>query len=70
MKIRVTLLNGATIDFDATPDFNFVGWVMSIRETGRWLVDTVYVPHDQIVSALKLDESGKPLSPKGEGVLQ
>lgn len=59
MKIRITLITGSTIDFEAPADFNLVGWAVSVRETGRFLVENCYVPHDKIVSVLRLDPEGK-----------
>jgi hypothetical protein len=65
MKIRLTLTNGSTMDFDAPEDFNFIAWISSIRETGRWLIPQVYVPHESFLSAVVLTDDGKPVDIKG-----
>lgn len=70
MKIRVTLVNGATVDFDASSDFNFVSWMMSVRETGRWLMENIYIPEDQIAMVIRLDAKGKPEAPRVGGTIQ
>ena len=70
MKVRVTLITGMQIDFDAPEDFNVGSFALSVRETGRWLMDTCYVPHDKIVSIIRVDQEGKPITPKVEGTLQ
>ncbi len=59
MKVRITLITGGTVDFDAPPQFTLFGFVTSIRESGRFLVDNCYVPSDKIVSILIMDEGGK-----------
>ncbi len=70
MKIRVHLVNGHTIDFDAPEAFNLASFAISVRETGRWLDPNVYVPHEAIVAILRVDAEGQPATPKFEGVLQ
>jgi hypothetical protein len=70
MKIRITLTTGSWIDFDAPDDFNFMLWAGSIRESGRWLTPSIYVPHSSILTIFQVSPEGTPVDPRVEGMVK
>lgn len=76
-KIRVITSFGGWFDMDKPPDFSLPVYVQAIRAAGYSLNDTIYVPHEHVVSIFVFDPDADPKMPTpggmrmpGGGVLQ
>lgn len=65
MKIRINLLDGSFVEFEAEPHFHFDSFCMSIRESGRWFNQSIYIPHHAIASIFA---TGSTFAPTGRSL--
>lgn len=68
MKVKIVLINGSHIDFEAPEDFIFAQWAQSVRVMGGWWSDNIHVPYDRILFAAV--DLGEGQSVKYQGVMQ
>jgi hypothetical protein len=64
-KIRVITSFGGWFDMDKPPDFSLPTYIQHIRAAGYMLNETMYVPHDQLVSVFVFDTDNMPQVPQG-----
>lgn len=70
MKIRINLKDGSQFTIDGPDDLNFPLFVASLRESGRWLTSSIYIPHDNISMIVALGDDDKPRFNPDWGTLQ
>lgn len=66
-KIRVITSFGGWFDMDAPPSFHLPTYVQSIRAAGYALNDTIYVPHEHVISIFVFDPDADPKMPTPAG---
>lgn len=66
-KIRVITSFGGWFDMDKPPDFNLPTYVQSIRAAGYALNDTMYVPHEHVITIFVFDPEAEPKMPTPAG---
>lgn len=66
-KIRVITSFGGWFDMDAPVTFDLPQYVQAIRAAGYSLNNTIYVPHEHIVSIFVFDPDAEPKMPTPAG---